>query len=355
MVQRSINLIKDDKTTDMINDETDDLIELFSLNGKYRMIGSQSLRAIQYGSDYDIETDLKGTTGEKVAKMLQKAYLVAKKNPDYWITDFKAGHDERLIYKGDYSKSSIDDYLKEHKDLISASRASKIRKSTGEEQIKMIRDLFILRWKPEDIKRGWVKMIDGQKKWLKDAVLDKTITKIDLLGKVGNQFVEVSENYTIKTKSGKSNNVPTTDEEIMETFEDEIHLYSKNNAFKALKRLFAALKLDGEKGNKQALDSLVEFFNSNIGYLNKIRNELGILEMILTQDFRKPKWKDIEANLQYIKEQVSNIYEVHIREGVFSKINDMTAKNVLKGVQELIVYFGNIINSHSRSFLDKML
>jgi hypothetical protein len=349
------NLIADEKTTEMINEETDDLIEHFSLDGKYRMIGSQSLRAIQYGSDYDIDTELKGTTGEKVAKMLQKAYTQAKKNPDYWITDFKAGHDDRLIYKGDYSKDSVNEYLKEHKDLISASRANKIKKATGEDLIKMIRDLYILRWKPDDIKRGWVKMIDGKRKYLKDAVLDKTITKIDLLGKVGNQFVEVSENYTIKTKSGKTNNVPTTTDEILETYEDEIQYYSKNNSFKALKRLFAALKLDNPKGNKKALDSLVGFFNSQIGYLNKIKNELGILEQVLTQDFRKAKWKDIEANLQYIKEQVSNIYEIPIKENVFSKINDMTAKNVLKGVRELIDYFGELINPHAKSFLQKLL
>jgi hypothetical protein len=343
------------KTLEMINDETADLIDVFSLKGKVRLIGSQSLRAIQYGSDYDIQTDLKNTTAEQVAKRLQKAYAEAKKNPDYWITDFKAGWDDRLIYRGDYSKDSIDEYLEKHKDLIPKSRANKIRKATGEEEIKLVRDLFILRWKPADIKRGWVKMIDGKKKWLKDALLDKTTLKIDLLGKVGNQFVEVSENYEIQTRDGKNNMVRQSSKEIEEDFEDEITYYARKDSFKALKRLFSLLQHDGKEKHKKALDQLVDFFNSQVGYLNKIRNELKILEQILTQDFRKVEWKDVEENLQFIKEQISNIYQIPLNSSVFSDIDDMTEKDALVRVADLIEYFTKVINEHSKSFLEKML
>ena len=47
-----------ERSIKMLNDETEDLIKIFSLDGKYRLLGSQSLRAIQYGSDYDIETEI---------------------------------------------------------------------------------------------------------------------------------------------------------------------------------------------------------------------------------------------------------------------------------------------------------
>ncbi len=343
------------RTLDMINDETADLIDVFSLKGKARLIGSQSLRAIQYGSDYDIQTDLKNTTGEQVAQRLQKAYEEAKKNPDYWITDFKAGWDDRLIYRGDYSKDSIEDYLEKHADLIPKKRAAAIRKADGEEEIKLVRDLFILRWKPADIKRGWVKMIDGKKKYLKDAVLDKTTLKIDLLGKVGNQFVEISENYTIKTKDGKNNKVKQSQKEMEEDFEDEITYYSRKDSFKALKRLFSLLQLDGKEKHKKALDQMVEFFNSQVGYLNKIRNELKILEQVLTQDFRKVKWEDVEENLQFIKEQISNVYQIPLNSSVFADIDDMTEKDALLRIADLIAYFTKVINEHSKSFLEKML
>ena len=343
------------KNVEMINDETEDLIKVFSLKGKYRLIGSQSLRAIQYGSDYDIQVDKSNTTPSAVAKLFQEAYEKAKKNPDYWITDFKAGWDERLVYRGDYSKDSIEDYLKKNANLIPKKRADAIRKATGEEEVKLIRDIYILRWKPADIKRGWVKMIDGKKKYLKDAVLDKTTLKIDLLGLVGNQFVEVSENYIIKTKNGKTNEVPETREEVEEDYEEEIQYYARKDSFKALKRLFSLLRLDDEKKNKKALDKLVAFFNSQVGYLNKIRNELNILEQVLTQDFRKPKWEDIQANLQFIKEQISNIYSIPLDNKVFKDIDNMTPKSVLGGVVDLKNYFTEVINNQSKGFLMEML
>ena len=339
-----------ERSIKMLNDETEDLIKIFSLDGKYRLLGSQSLRAIQYGSDYDIETEIKGSTPERIAKMIQKAYMKAKTNTDYFITDFKAGWDDRLVYKNDYSASSIEEYLQEHKDLIPKSKAKAIRKAKGKDAIELIRDLYILRWKPADVKRGWVKMIDGKRKCLEDAVMDKTRMKIDLLGKVGNQFVEVSEIYNIKNKNG-TNVVEKSKDEICEEYEEEIHYYSRTNAFKALKRLFSALKLDGEKENEPAMEKLVAFFNSQVGYLNKIRNELGILEQLLTQDFRKPKWEDVEANLQFIKEQVSDVFELSIKDKVFSTFDDITESNSLSKIKELIDYFGEIINKYSRTFL----
>ena len=64
----------------------------------------------------------------------------------------------------------MNDYLQEHKDIIPKSKARAIRKAKGKETIELIRDLYILRWKSADVKRGWVKMIDGKKKCLKDAV-----------------------------------------------------------------------------------------------------------------------------------------------------------------------------------------
>ena len=177
--------------------------------------------------------------------------------------------------------------------------------------------------------------------------------KIDLLGKVGNQFAEVSENYTVKTKDGKTNTVPITPEEIEEDFEDEIQYYSRKDSFKALKRLFSLLSHEG--GNEKALEKLVEFFNSQVGYLNKIRNELKILVEILEQDFRKVDFKDVEENLQYIKEQISNIYQIPVNSSVFSDIDDMTEKNALPRINELIGYFTDVINKHSKGFLEQML
>ena len=55
---------------------------------------------------------------------------------------------------------------------------------------------------------------------------------------------------------------------------------------------------------------MVDFFNSQMGILNKIRNELGVVEKILTH--KKPKWNDVLHNLEHIKKSVPK------EDGVFS-------------------------------------
>ncbi len=192
----------------------------FSRSGKYRVVGSQSLRAIPYDEKYELTGGKSGGDGEALAKVLQEAYSDALKNPDYTITDFYAGIDDRLFYRGDYSKDSVDEYLAEHKHLIPIRKASLLRKLSGEDLIKQIRSLYLLSWSPCEVKKGKKKMIDGKVKLLKDAVLDKTPIKIDILGKIGDQFVEVTETISLDGSI-------LTDEDQMGDVEDEVHFFTK--------------------------------------------------------------------------------------------------------------------------------
>lgn len=300
-----------EKTVEMLNSKTADVINSFAVSGKIRLIGSNSLRSSRYGSDYDIETILTSPTIPKIARMLQEEFKKASKNPDIYITDFKAGNDPRLVYKGDYTDNSLKQYLKNP--LVKPAKKKAILASSGEDRIELVRDLFILRWKPQDIERGFVKLIDGTQRTLEQALQDKTTTKIDLLTKVGDRFAEISENYYIKVgDKGNFSQVPTK-KETEESLEEDIHYYSKVDSFKSLKRLFSLLQLDGKKKNKEKLDNLVKFFNGNVGYMNKIKNELGILETLMTGDFRHPPFEDIRDNLQMIKEQIAEIYSIPVK------------------------------------------
>ncbi len=134
--------------------KTDNLNGSFSRKGKYRVVGSQSLRAIPYDDKYELTGGKSGDKGEALAKMLQEAYADALKHPDYTITNFHAGIDDRLFYRGDYTKNSVDEYLAEHKHLIPIRKASMLRKLSGEDLIKQIRSLYLLSWSPCEVKKG---------------------------------------------------------------------------------------------------------------------------------------------------------------------------------------------------------
>jgi hypothetical protein len=336
-----------EKTLEMVNNNVRKIINEFAIKGKYRLIGSNSLRAIHYASDYDVETQLRNMSPKMVAKRFQQQFYDAKKSENIWITDFKCGWDKRLVYRGDYSDASVKNYLKNS--LIPKSYREKVLKSIGEERIDLIRDLYILRWKYDDIMRGEIKLIDGKYKKLVECILDKTPLKIDLIGKVGDMFVEMSENYYVKIGNEKNYTHKPTRAELEGEFEDEIHYYASRDKFKALKRLFSLLQIEGEKGVR--LENLVTFFNGEVGYLNKIKNELKILEALLVQDFRPVPFKDIYNNLQVIKEQIANVYQIKLDDKLFKMIDELTAKSALDGIKCLIDYFQKKINLNSKDFL----
>lgn len=348
----NINMTKE---VSQINNATGELINSFAVKGKVRMIGSNSLRAIQYGSDYDIESILTGVSASKIANMIQKEYAEAGKSDDVWIIDFKCGHDPRMVYNGDYSEGGLKQYFSTRDDLVSKAKQKKILALKGEDRIDAVRDLYILRWKPADIKKGKIKMPCGGERSLETSLLDKTTTKIDLLKKVGNQFAEVSENYYIRV-GDQSNFVKAPSKgETEASLEDDIHYYSKVDSFKALKRLFSLLQIEGKTKNKAKLERLVDFFNSQVGYLNKIKNELTILQVLLEQTFRRPKWVDIEANIQFIKEQISTVYKVPLDEKIFKTIDAISDKNALSTIKTLKTYFAEKINQNSKDFLRSIL
>jgi len=337
----------------MLNNDVRDVITAFAIDGKYKIIGSNSLRSIRYGSDYDIQTELKGISAKKIADMIRDRYKKAEKDPHVWITDFKCGHDPRLIYEGDYSNDSLKKYLKEHSKLVPQSTAQAILKTPpdSDDRIDAVRDLFILRWKPDDIKKGEITLIDGTKRSLEQCVLDRTTMKIDLLQKVGNQFAEISENYSVSV-DGKKNYDDTSKKELEKSLEEDIKYYSKIDSFKSLKRLFSLYQLEGERKNKKKLEQMIDFFNSQVGYLNKIKAELGILEVALTQKYRPVKLEDVLQNLQFIKEQISQIYRIELSNDVFRNIDKAKTKaQILKTIKTLTDYFGNKINQQSKDFL----
>lgn len=341
--------LKKPRKISQLNNEIGEVINLFAVRGKKRLIGSASLRAVQYASDYDVETMLSGVSPDTIAKLFKKAYTEI--GDDVWVTDFKCGYDERLIYNGDYDDKSLKKYL--NNPLIPAKQRKEIMKATGEERIEKVRDLYILRWKHADVMNEYIKLIDGTKYPLSSAIMDKTTMKIDLIVKVGNQFAEISENYYIKMGDETNYTKQPSKKELESDLEEDIHYYSKKDSFKSLKRLFSLLQIEGGKGAKEKMNNLVDFFNGQVGLLNKIKNELGILKTVLEQP-RKPKWEDVEDNIQFIKEQISNVYQVPMTDNVFKKIDDIKPKTALSDIQTITDYFQTKINTESKDYLKKI-
>jgi hypothetical protein len=314
-----------EKTIDMIDNNISSEIMKYAVKGKVKLIGSNSIRGLLFTNDLDIETQLKGSK-EHIASLFKK-YFVFK---DSYFIDFKCGLDERLLYDGDYSNKSVKKYL--NNPLIKKSVRDEIMKSKGEKRVDLIRNLYILRWTPADVRNGYIPLIDGSKKMLEDALLDDTICKLDFIIPIGDTYAEVSENYYFKQTKP---NVKLLERDL----KIDIEYYSHIDCMKSLKRLYSLLRLTQPDSSKIKL--LEDFFNSSIGYLTKIKNDMLILVTLL--DMKYINWGNAYNSVQSIKQRLSNVAGF--------KLNDMLTYKQFMTMLKIIT---DIIESESKLFLKKI-
>jgi len=277
-----------------INDFNNKLLNKFnlmSINGYTRVIGSSNLKKIRYNSDYDLSTNLEGDEDltNLILKRFQKIFILGKKDKNMFITDFKCGEDNK-----------------------------------GEP----------IRWEYKDMMNSY-KVIDGKKYLFTNCLLQKSTIKIDIIFLINNKFVETSDNYYFKFGK-KTNFEEITKESIKESIENEYkELIKEKRFYKALKREFSLLFL--EKRDLKRLNTLVDYFNSDIGILNQVSSDLSILILLLTgQNFRNPKLKDIKNNIQIIKQNASYASEFEL-----SKLLNKASKS---SKEDLIIILNKIIN-----------
>ena len=317
------------KSIEMLNNAVGTIINKFGIHGKIKLVGSQQRRGLLYVSDTDILTLLKDSP-KLLARYFKEVMLEIPKR-SYYFMDFKCGLDKRLLF--DFDSDNLEEYLKNL--LIPRSYAKKVIESKGEERVKLIRDLFILRWKPEDIINGYIKLIDGTEYTMEEALLDNTIIKLDIIIPVADRFAEVSEMYIYKQQGG----------DVAKSLAADIEMYRHANSMKSLKRLYSIIEMENK--NDTRLAKLQDFFNSEYGLLNKSANDLAIL-LLLTDKHEIP-FEKIFSNLQYIKENLA-LTTIVSKPKILS-LNKVTQKNYKKIVEKLIDHIRSKINPVAKKFL----
>ena len=196
-------------------------IHKFAVSSKYRILGSNSIRGLIYGSDFDVEVSVKKSKREEaLANELQKR--VKNMNKDAIFLEFKAG----------------------------------------------LCDGKQMKWTKEEV-------LAGSKcgKSLAEALTENTIIKLDMIIKIGETYADVGQVYQYRQDK-------QTNEDIEKDLEADIDEYKSTNKLKALKRLYSVLSFEPTK-NKASLDELETFFNSIVGYANKIKADLEIIIRLL--------------------------------------------------------------------------
>lgn len=281
------------------------IFALLSLHGSQRVVGSGSLKEIEYAADLDlmeyVEFGRNLEVYECVLDVFREKYRTAHASKSIWITDFKCG-----VLPGGQP----------------------------------------IRWTRQSINTGH-QFIEDRKVMFVDCLQQKSIIKMDVISLVDELFTEFSEMYFINFGDFKTYNPITTKKENIETnLLLDVKAYTeKGNYYKALKRLFAYLRIS--ETNPFVMNSLVNFFNSKVGELASFNSDLELITIMLEQKFRLVKEKDIIHNLKYIEKNINPLF----KDLVSSILNSKGSHAVLKRTQDVQEILTEQIQDETKRFI----
>jgi len=281
-----------EKTSKDYNQGEKKVFALLSLHGTQRVVGTGALKDIDYASDLDlmeyVEFGKSLEVYECVLDVFREKYRNAYASKTTWITDFKCG-------------------------VLSGGQP--------------------IRWTRQTINAGH-QFIEDRKVLFVDCLQQQSIIKMDVISLIDGLFNEFSEMYFINFGDFKTYNPETTKKENIETnlFLDVQSYAEKGNYYKALKRLFAYLRIS--ENDPVLVKSLVKFFNSKVGELASYKGDLELIDIMMEQTFRPVKAEDIVYNLTYIEKNINPLFK-----DLVSGILDGKGEEILlrlKGVQEIL-------------------
>ena len=287
------------------NNRLTKVFNFISIFGKYKVIGSSHLKTVRYNSDYDLESHLNiktknvNETAISIYKHFKKIFIDCKKDPNLFITDLKLGSDKQ-----------------------------------GEP----------LRWSYGDMMKGF-KMVDGSKMKFEDALQMKSTIKLDIIYLLNGVFNEISDNYYIKI--GAITNYQDINREtiIKSVEEDYKEQVKEGNYYKALKRQFVINNLTGEDST-----TLIKYFNSDAGIINKTRSDLDMLLILLEQKFRPVNMEDVKNNLQIIKQNASYAPEIDVSKVIDKICLLKDKKKIYYGIAKMSMSLASLLNDDAKRF-----
>jgi len=276
-----------------IDPRAQEIIDILSISGDVKILGSQKYQSQLYAGDYDLYEIVKGRYGSRAAaaaayvKKIQAVVRKLMNERDVFIGDIKSGE----------------------------------------------RDGEPVRWKPSDI-------LDGAKDGLKlaDAFQQPALTKLDVVAWVNGRYTDFSIIYEFKNKTETLN--PVKSDPKASIRQDEADLKREGEYFKALKRRFSIAALERRKG---ALIRLNRILNSDLGRLYLIISDLKTLLYLFENKERVP-----HDRLEYELEQM------RVRFGFLSTMPAVNSPTILKRLEALETASAITVTANLTSLIDDL-
>jgi len=337
---------------DMIN-----IITFSKGNPNYFHIqGSSGISSQIYYGDYDlyeiVKDDLFGENitkeeyVEKIAKNFQNMIRKLLSLNLVYIGDIKCGEiPEWNITSYEELKKLYDTKIINNDEFKLASRELKCI------TCKSSRRFGVIRWKPDEILKGYKILRDGRKYTLQDGITSNIgLTKIDIISYIHNKFVEISILYNFKYHN-RSLNIMN----IGDLYESTMLSYLEKKFFKVLKRMFSIARLEY---NKKQLLFLNDILNSDLGRLYSVISDINTILYILDNYKSIPKVR-LENEIQEFRARLANIYKLEewmkVENYVLKKISKLRTitsnKKLYNELDQLKDILNLILNYYSLEFM----
>ena len=229
-------------------------------------------------------------------------------------------------------------------------------------------NLFTQRWKPEEIIQGYVLNEDGSKYTLNMAIYDSQLTKYDCYMFVNNTYVEITNTLMKESDQSKKK---------INEFQNGVKLnmliqyFVKDNKLKALKRLYALMRM--KKDIKMSL--LLHDFTqrSLVGKYNQIINDLKVFMFIIENysdgfatDPNETRIDMFQTHMGTVVNLIIKMYNPYnkalekinddindyiSRSAVFVRGEPNAVKNALDYCEKIIEYFSKLIDRDCTEFI----
>lgn len=225
-----------DKTMfDGFSKDVQEIIKLMSYpdKSKLKLFGSMSMRSQQYASDYDLYQIVKLDDNNNIQALKKLANgfrnIVANllNHKNVYIGDIKAGlieewivipdnvkieHNKVVNYNYLHSLTRLETLFRKNiitKTEFETSKELLVLKPSPEELLVMKNEIkfHVVRWKPSDVKNGYVVLRNHAKMTLEEAFNCHIITKLDVCAWINNnKYSDFSIIYEFKNKDINFNN-----------------------------------------------------------------------------------------------------------------------------------------------------
>jgi hypothetical protein len=228
--------------------------------------------------------------------------------------------------------------------------------------------LFTQRWKPEEIIDGYITNEDGSKYTLNMAVYDSKLTKYDCYMYVNNTYIEITNTFMVESDQSKKKNTEFQNGVKLNML---IQYYVKDNKLKALKRLYALMRMNKNINMALLLHDFTQ--RSLVGKYNQIINDLKVFIFILENysstfatnpNLERPDM--LSTHIGSIVDLIIKMYNPYnkkleeINEGIKANITRTkvlqegdpdAVKTALEYCEKIIEYFSSLIDKDCGEFI----